>query len=103
MDKFNDDFFDNLSKFDVPFCEYFKNLEGHSIRINHMQNELYIMDENQIHRGTISMGRSAKSAGIDLSKLLKQNLQVGDYSYGVLLNGFNNKDWLFAVQVVHII
>jgi hypothetical protein len=103
MEQFNDDFYDNLSKIDVPFDEYFNALQGKSIRVNYMTNEMYIIGENQSHRGTVSLGRSAKDAGLEITKLLNRDSKIGEFSYGVLLNGFEKKDWLFAVKVVAIL
>lgn len=103
MDQFDDTFYDKISKVDVPFLEYFNTIGGKSIRVNYMTNEMYIMGDNQILKGTLSLGRSAKDAGLSLDKLLNPDPQIGEYSYGVLLNGFNNCDWLFAVKVVAIL
>jgi hypothetical protein len=99
MSQFNDDFLNNLSKENVFFYQYFNELQGKTIRIDYLINEIYIMGEDQSHCGTVRIAKSAKEAGLELSKLLNPNPKIGEYMYMVLLNGFDNKDWLFAVNV----
>lgn len=93
MEKVDTSFYDNRSKFDLSFYEYFKTLGGTDILVNHLKLEIYIMGENKSHKDTLALSRSAKDVGLKLEKLLNSNRKVDNYSYGVLLNGFNNYDW----------
>lgn len=102
-DQFDEKFYDDMSKLDVPFKEYFETLGGHSIRIFFLENKILIMDSEQQVIGELAIGRSAKAAGLDLSKMLKSSYEPGDKHFGVLLNGYNNQDWLFAVDVIAIL
>jgi hypothetical protein len=103
MPNFDESFYDNLAKFDIPFIDYFNNVGGSDIRIDYVKNEMYIMGKDQSLQAVLCLGKSAKKAGLEKSKLFNDNHKVGDYKYGVLLNGFNKMDWLFAVKVVEII
>ena len=99
----DEQFDEDISKFDTSFNQYFNNVGGASIEISYDDNKLHIMDEHQACKATLSIGRSAKQAGLNLSDMLKTNLKIGDKQYGVLFNGFDNKNWLFAVDIVDII
>lgn len=76
---------------------------GVSVKISDMNNQLYIVGHDQRHKATLSIGESAREAGIDLPLMVKKNPGVGKMYYGVLLNGYNKQDWLFAVKIVGIL
>jgi hypothetical protein len=91
----------NESKPHVSFRNYFNELGGKTISILYENKEILIFDNKQVNVGRLKIGKSAMIAGLNIELLLKENLQVGDKHYAVLLNGIDNYDWLFAVDIVH--
>ena len=98
MPEFDESFYDRMSKFDVPFVDYFETMGGKSVKVE--QDELIILGENDVRLGKLCVGKSAKKAGLQLEKLLNREHKEGEDNYGVLLNGYNRRDWLFAVKYV---
>lgn len=99
---FDDDFFNKISKFDLSFNEYFHHLGGVSIKISSLDNELQIIGLKHEVISKLTIAKSARGSSFELNEMLSLSPNIGEKKFGVLLNGFNNKDWLFAVDVAGI-
>lgn len=86
----------------VPFVKYYNDCGGASIKVDvHATgDELHIYNKSGEIVKSISIGRSAYKAGFELQDMLKVSHKNGEYSFGVLLNGYMGQDWLCAVEVL---
>jgi hypothetical protein len=85
------------------FKEYFEDANGVDIRIDVRERQLSILDaEGNIVR-TVAIAKSALQQVFSFDDLMKVNHRVGEFTYTVLMNGFENRDWLYAMKIVAVL
>lgn len=82
----------------LSFKDWYLQKKGVSIIVNFHKKELEILDENQVLISHLVLSKSIDDI-FNLSELFKENFEVGDYLYFVVLNGIQNKNFLWRRRV----